>query len=72
MMWNKYKKSGKILKTNRSHGNQLNNHISVNQYYTIINSMFCSKVSYVMTDSTMSGVDGEAWREHEANIPNAH
>lgn len=34
--------------------------------------MFCSKVSYVMTDSTMSGVDGEAWREHEANIPNAH
>lgn len=31
MMWNKYKKSGKILKTNRSHGNQLNNHISVNQ-----------------------------------------
>lgn len=44
-MWNKYKKSGKIVKTNRLQGNKPNNHVSVNQYYTVINRMFCSKVS---------------------------
>lgn len=45
MMWNKYKKSGKILNTNRLHGNKLYNHKSKNQQFVIINNA-CLAVKY--------------------------
>lgn len=45
MMWNKYKKSGKILNTNRLHGNKLYNHESINQQFIIINNV-CFAVKY--------------------------
>lgn len=45
MMWNKYKKSGKILNTNRLHGNKLYNHKSINQRFIIINNV-CLAVKY--------------------------
>lgn len=45
MMWNKYKKSGKILNTNRLHGNKLYNHKSINQQFIIINNV-CLAVKY--------------------------
>lgn len=45
MMWNKYKKSGKILNANRLHGNKLYNHKSINQQFITINNV-CLAVKY--------------------------
>lgn len=44
-MWNKYMKSGKIVKTERLRGNRMNDRMSVNQKDAAINSIFCSIVS---------------------------
>lgn len=54
MMWNKYKKSGKILNTNRLHGNKLYNHESINQQFIIINKV-CLAVKYYVEFHVLFG-----------------
>lgn len=48
MMWNKYKESGKILITNRLHGNKLYNHLSMAQHSSTVMNNVCLTAKYCL------------------------